>query len=121
MRPWNVLGANRGDSVICYPVSDESIGWEPGSPPPDLVRLHKALGDDKRLRMLSVLAGTDEVGLQELAESVDLAKSSAHHHLVILRAAGLVAVTTDGRGRYRLRKDFIPEASAMLGSFLGTA
>jgi DNA-binding transcriptional ArsR family regulator len=120
MRPWNVLGANRGDSLICYPVADESLGWEPGSVPPDLVRLHRALGDDKRLRMLAVLAGTDETGLQELAEAVDLAKSSAHHHLVILRAAGLVAVTTDGRGRYRLRKDFIPEASAMLGEFLGT-
>ena len=119
MRPWNVLGANRGDSLICYPVSDESLGWEPGAPPPDLVRLHRALGDDKRLRMLAILAATEEAGLQELADGVDLAKSSAHHHLVILRAAGLVAVTTDGRGRYRLRRDFIPEASAMLGQFLG--
>jgi DNA-binding transcriptional ArsR family regulator len=121
MRPWNVLGASGGDSLICYPVADESLGWEPGSPPPDLVRLHRALGDEKRLRILAVLAGTEQAGLQELADAVDLAKSSAHHHMVILRAAGLVAVTTDGRGRYRLRKDFIPEASAMLGRFLGTA
>ncbi len=120
MRPWNVLGASGGDSLICYPVADESLGWEPGSPPPDLVRLHRALGDAKRLRILAVLAGTEQAGLQELADAVDLAKSSAHHHMVILRAAGLVAVTTDGRGRYRLRKDFIPEASAMLGEFLGT-
>ena len=121
MRPWNVLSARMGDSLICYPVADESLGIEPGAPPPALVRLHRALGDEKRLRMLSVLASTPEAGLQELADAVGLAKSSAHHHLVVLRAAGLISVTTDGRGRYRLRRDFLPEASVMLGDFLGTA
>ena len=121
MRPWNVLSARQGDSLICYPVSDESLDIEPGAPPPGLVRLHRALGDEKRLRMLGVLAATSDAGLQELAEAVGLAKSSAHHHLVVLRAAGLISVTTDGRGRYRLRRDFLPEASVMLGDFLGTA
>ena len=47
-----------------------------------------------------------------------LAKSSAHHHLVILRSAGLVKVTTGEESIYTLRRDVIPEASAMLGSFL---
>jgi DNA-binding transcriptional ArsR family regulator len=82
-----------------------------------LVRLHKALGDEKRLRMLKVLA-QGPATLQELADAVGLAKSSAHHHTVILRSAGLVRVTLEENSRYSLRREFIPEASAMLGTFL---
>jgi hypothetical protein len=38
---------------------------------------------------------------------------------VILRSAGLVRVTTEELSRYTLRRDVIPEASALLESFIG--
>jgi hypothetical protein len=117
MRPWNVMSAWDGTYILSYPVADESLGIDAGAPPGTLVRLHKALGDEKRLRMLKVLAGGTAT-LQELARATGLAKSSAHHHLVILRSAGLVLVTTGEESVYTLRRDFIPEAAAMLGSFL---
>jgi DNA-binding transcriptional ArsR family regulator len=117
LRPWNTMGGWEDLYILGYPVADESLGIDRSAPPAGLLRLHKALGDEKRLRMLKVLA-RGSASLQELAQATGLAKSSAHHHLVILRSAGLVLVTTGEESIYTLRRDFIPEASAMLGTFL---
>jgi DNA-binding transcriptional ArsR family regulator len=119
MRPWNVLCSRDDLFILGYPVADESLGIDETAPPAALLRLHKALGDEKRLRMLKML-GRASATLQELADGVGLAKSSAHHHLVILRSAGLVRVTAEEVSRYTLRRDVIPEASAMLETFLGS-
>lgn len=117
LRPWNTMSAWEELYIIGYPVADESLGVDTSAPSAALIRLHKALGDEKRLRMLKILAG-GSASLQDLARATGLAKSSAHHHLVILRAAGLVKVTTGEESIYTLRRDVIPEASAMLGKFL---
>ncbi|MFL5737553.1 MAG: ArsR/SmtB family transcription factor [Actinomycetota bacterium] len=118
MRPWNVLCSHDDVFILGYPVADETLGIDATAPPPALLRLYKALGDEKRLRMLKILAGSSAT-LQELADGVGLAKSSAHHHLVILRSAGLVRVTAEELSRYTLRRDVIPEASALLEAFIG--
>jgi DNA-binding transcriptional ArsR family regulator len=117
MRPWNATGAWEDHSIICYPVADESLGGDPSEPAPRMVRLYKALSDEKRLRILKRLT-TGRATLQELADSVGLAKSSAHHHMVILRSAGLVTVTDDLQRLYTLRMDAVPDASGLLQSFL---
>ena len=117
MRPWNLMNAYDDVSVVCYPVADESLGVDHTAPPARLVRLHKALGDEKRLRILKRLAGGGAT-LQELADQVGLAKSSTHHHLVILRSAGLIRVTLEDDSRYTLRPEFIPEATRWLEAFL---
>jgi len=117
MRPWNVMNAYDDVYIIGYPAADESFGMDRTAPPARLVRLHKALGDEKRLRMLKMLARSSAT-LQELADEVGLAKSSAHHHLVILRSAGLIRVTLEEQSRYTLRGEFIPEASGWLQAFL---
>jgi DNA-binding transcriptional ArsR family regulator len=117
LRPWNTMSAWEDLYILGYPVADESLGAEASAPPAGLLRLHKALGDEKRLRMLKILA-KGSASLQQLAQATGLAKSSAHHHLVILRSAGLVRVTTGEESIYTLRRDFLPEAAAMLGTFL---
>lgn len=117
MRPWNVSSAWEDRWIIAYPVADESLGDEREVPSARMVRLYKALSDEKRLRMLKRLVDASAT-LQELADPVGLAKSSAHHHLVILRSAGLVRVTTELQSVYTLRTDAIPEASRLLQAFL---
>src|SRR5205085_10077849 len=118
MRPWNVLCSQDDVFILGYPVADESLGSDATAPPPALLRLHKALANGKRLRMLKMLA-RGSATLLELADGVGVAKSTAHHHLVILRAAGLVRVTAEEVSRYTLRRDVLPEASAMLEAFIG--
>jgi DNA-binding transcriptional ArsR family regulator len=119
MRPWNVMSADGSDLIVCYPVADESLEADAASPPPQIVRFHRALGDDKRLRMLKLLASEGSATLQELADAVGLAKSSAHHHLVILRAAGLVKVTLEDHSRYRLARESLQPNAGLLERFLG--
>ena len=117
MRPWNVTCAHDDTYVISYPVADESLGAGPGAPPASLVRLHKALADEKRLRILRLLARSD-MGLAELAEAVGLAKSTTHHHTVILRSAGLIRSSTRLENRYSLRPEAVAEAGSALRDFL---
>jgi len=116
IRPWVVISEHRTLRVFCYSVADEHL--DPDAPPGYLVDTLKALGDERRLRILGILAEGD-LGLKEIAERVDLAKSTAHHHVGILRRAGLVRVII-GRDdqRYSLRDEAVPETGRLLETFL---
>lgn len=105
--------------VIIYPVGDESISAELDTPPQRLVRLSKALGDEKRLRILRLLADGEKT-LMELADAFGVAKTTMHHHMIVLRSAGLVAVGV-GDKRYRLRHETVPDIGALLSGYLGAA
>ncbi len=117
MRPWNVMCAHEDAYVLCYPAADESLGIDRTAPPAHLLRLHKALADERRLRILKLLADGDR-NLQELSETLGMAKSTAHHHTVILRAAGLIRTSTAMENRYSLRRDALGDAGAALARFL---
>jgi DNA-binding transcriptional ArsR family regulator len=109
-----------GDTLlIIYPVADESVAAETDAPPLRLVRLAKALADEKRLRILRALA-EGEKGLMELAEQFGVPKTTMHHHMIVLRSAGLVAVAV-GSKRYRLREETLPDVEQLLSGYLGAA
>ena len=105
--------------IIVYPVADESVTAETDAPPLRLVRLSKALGDEKRLRILRTLAEGEKT-LMELAEMFGVAKTTMHHHMIVLRSAGLVSVGV-GQKRYRLRTETVPDVGALLSGYLGAA
>jgi DNA-binding transcriptional ArsR family regulator len=118
-RPYNFLLAGDDWRFFGYPVADDAL--EPDdrlSPPPGVVRLHRALGDETRLRILKLLAGKD-LYLTEIAQQLDLSKPTIKHHLALLRAAGLVTVVEAGNVvYYSLRRDRIEGASTDLARFL---
>lgn len=118
MRPWVMIIEARDTRFMFYPVSDEALLQETAAPPARLVRLHRALGDEKRLRILRFLAERGSATLQEIADELGTAKSTAHHHLVQLRSAGLTQVTTGEEWRWSLRREALPEASALLEAYL---
>ena len=105
--------------VIVYPVADESVSAESDTPPLRLLRLSKALGDEKRLRILRMLADGEKT-LMELADAFGVAKTTMHHHMLILRSAGLISVGV-GSKRYRLRPEAVPDVGALLSGYLGAA
>jgi DNA-binding transcriptional ArsR family regulator len=105
--------------LILYPVADESVSADEDAPPLRLVRLSKALGDEKRLRVLRALADGEKT-LMELAEMFGVAKTTMHHHMIVLRSAGLVSVGV-GSKRYRLRHETVPDLGALLNGYLGAA
>jgi DNA-binding transcriptional ArsR family regulator len=119
LRPWVLVTEYRDVSIYIFPVSDDSVGIDESVPPPALVKVHKALGDANRLRLLKRLAA----GPMTLKEATDLlgsAKSTAYHHLAILRQAGLVWVREGEDKTYTLRDDLIPKAFELLQGFLQT-
>ena len=115
-----VTWAEIGDTILInYPVADESVTAETDAPPLRLVRLSKALGDEKRLRILRALSD-GEKSLMELAEMFGVAKTTMHHHMIVLRTAGLISVVV-GTKRYRLRHETVPDVAALLSGYLGAA
>lgn len=117
LRPWVLITEYKDIGIYIYPVSDESLEVDESVPPPQLVKLYKALGDANRLRLLQRLAKGPMV-LKEATELLGSAKSTAYHHLAILRQAGLVWVREDEDHTYTLRDDLIPQASELLQGYL---
>ncbi len=58
----------------------------------DIMPLFKALADEKRIKIVALLA-TRALAVQEIAAAVDLTPATVSHHLTVLRAAGLVEAT----------------------------
>jgi DNA-binding transcriptional ArsR family regulator len=117
-RPFNYLLGGPGWRLAGYPVADEALELDPLSPPSAVLRLHRALGDATRLRILKLLADRDLYGT-ELAEQLDISKPTVSHHMAQLRAAGLVTAVQAGSATYySLRRERIGEALGDLTSFL---
>ncbi len=120
LRPWVVITEHGTSRTFVYAVDDSVLEADPDAPPSFLVDTFKALGDENRLRLLGVLAERD-MGLKEVAARVDLAKSTAHHHLRILRSAGLVRViVSDDDKCYSLRRDSVDGSGQLLQDFLNS-
>jgi DNA-binding transcriptional ArsR family regulator len=116
-RPWVVMAARTDYFILGYPVAEEHLAEGGDAPSPWLVKLHKALGDERRLRVLRTLARGD-ASLAELADTVDIAKSTLHHHMMLLRAAGLVRIQLGDDKRYSLREETLSDAAAMLDYYI---
>ena len=116
-RPWVVLAESPHLFIMGYPVSDRTLASDPEAPPLWLVKLHKALGDERRLKILRRLAQGD-ASLAELSTEVDIAKSTLHHHMMLLRAAGLIKVHVGQDKLYSLRDETLPEAATYLNHYI---
>lgn len=113
LKPWVLIHAYKETKIYCAAVSDEALGAEGAQPPPNLVKLYKALGDAGRLRLLRRLAA-GALTLAEAAEELEVGKSTAHHHLAQLRQAGLVFFREDDdRSVYTLREDMLEAAQGL--------
>jgi DNA-binding transcriptional ArsR family regulator len=118
-RPYNYLFERHEMRVICYPLSDAALDGDAGALPTATLRLFKALGDESRLRILRLLSDGD-LYLTEIAERMSLSKPTVKHHMMLLRAAGLVAVTeTGGLTYYSLRRERLADASGDLRRLVG--
>jgi DNA-binding transcriptional ArsR family regulator len=118
-RPYNFLLAGSDWRFFGYPVADEALDRvDPLAPPLQVLRLHRALGDETRLRILKLLAERD-LYLTEIAQQLELSKPTIKHHLAQLRSAGLLTVIEAGAVvYYSLRRDRLDDASFDLKRFL---
>ena len=118
-RPWVIITESGPTKIFCYGASVD-IEEDPDAPPAWVVKFYKALGDERRLRILGVLR-QGPASLSDLAQRLELSKSTIHHHMGMLRAAGLVRVTLGKEKDYSLRTDAVPQAGQLLEAYLTTA
>jgi len=120
-RPYNMVLSADDWRLFGYPVADAAIAGDDAlAPPQSVLRLHRALGDDTRLRILKLLTDGDRY-LTEIASQLELSKPTIKHHLALLRSAGLVTVTEEGgMTYYSLRRARLDDASVELKRFLVT-
>jgi DNA-binding transcriptional ArsR family regulator len=118
-RPYNFLMSGNDWRFFGYPVADNALDPADSlAAPQSVVRLHRALGDATRLKILKLLASRD-LYLTEIAQQLDLSKPTIKHHLALLRSAGLVTITESGTVMYySLRRNRLDDASAEIKRFL---
>ena len=121
LRPFMIPIELRGTTLFLYSVADEAFEADPTAPPRQLVKVAAALGDERRLRVLYVLRD-GEMTATEIADRLGVDRTSLHHHLGILRSAGLLEIRDDGVAgwRYGLKDGGWSEISASLDGYLRT-
>lgn len=83
--------------ICCAPVTGAQLDHESAT---DLARIFKALGDPTRVRLLSLIAATEdrEACVCELTDPVGLSQPTVSHHLKQLVEANLL--TREQRGKW---------------------
>lgn len=99
--------------VCCAPVLDAALSEGEAE---DLARAFKVLADPARLRLLSMIAGSEESCACELVEPLGRSQPTVSHHLAVLTDAGLVS--RDRRGKWAYYR-VVPERLAVLRDALG--
>ncbi|NLS09348.1 helix-turn-helix transcriptional regulator [Nesterenkonia sp. MY13] len=78
----------------------------------------QAIADPSRRQILVLLSQRGEVTAGEIAENFTSTRSAISQHLAVLRAAGLVSMTAQGRRRlYRLHLPALQEVRSQIESF----
>lgn len=113
-RPWILELRTPDTKLFFYPLNEEYL-IEPGVPSNELIRGHKALGDELRLKLLyQLLKGP--LSLQEMSMQFNTSKTTLHHQLSILKAAKFIRVD---RGIYSANPTQINAFSGRLTQYLG--
>ncbi|MFD1739656.1 ArsR/SmtB family transcription factor [Bacillus salitolerans] len=114
-RPWILEQRTSDTKLFYYPINDEAF-QEPGIPPKGLIRGHKALGDELRLKLLfQIIKGP--LSLQDLSAKFNVSKTALHHQLSLLKAAKFISVH---KGIYSANPTQIQSFTSLLGQYLGT-
>lgn len=114
-RPWVLTIRTVDTKLFFYPVKEEHL-LEPGIPSKELIRGHKALGDELRLKLLFKLQ-KNPLSLQELSSQFNTSKTTLHHQLSLLKAAKFIRVE---KGIYSINLEKLEEFSNQLTRYMKT-
>ncbi|GGE63328.1 ArsR/SmtB family transcription factor [Priestia taiwanensis] len=113
-RPWILEQRTHDTKLFFYPLHEEYL-LEHGTPSMQLIRGHKALGDELRLKLLYHLVQGSH-SLQELSTHFHISKTTLHHQLSLLKAAKFIHVE---KGIYSANPAEITHFSSRLSQYLG--
>ena len=94
--------------ACCAPVLEGGLSADAAA---DLAAAFKVLADPARLRLLSMIASSDEACACDLVEPLGKSQPTVSHHLAVLTEAGLLQ--RDKRGKWAYYR-VVPERLAVL-------
>jgi DNA-binding transcriptional ArsR family regulator len=86
--PLIIISKMKNIAHIFYPVDKPEN--DPNQPSKKLVRITKALADENRLRIIKLLKEGPKT-FTEILQYFSVSKSTVHHHVMLLRTAGLIS------------------------------
>jgi DNA-binding transcriptional ArsR family regulator len=107
---------HQATKIVCYPIS-ASLEDGVDDPPPAVLRASQALADDRRLRILRLLAH-EELLASEMSLRLRIGLTTLLHHLALLLEAGLLVASPTRRKVYRLRREGLAELEGGLAAWL---
>ncbi|MFA9559834.1 ArsR/SmtB family transcription factor [Evansella sp. AB-rgal1] len=102
-----------------YQYSAEEIIGDYETLPPIMFRVQRALSDENRLQILKFIESGPQT-FKTIHQFIGLAKSTVHHHLIALRAAGLVNIHVN-QGKqdyYTFREQGLSEMEGRLLAYI---
>jgi DNA-binding transcriptional ArsR family regulator len=114
--PYSHVFDHHSTKLICYPIAPSALP-DAALPPGSLLARSHAIADERRLRVLRLLA-REELSAAEIAARLAIGLTTLMHHLGLLREAGLVTASAQYRKRYRLRREALAELGRDLERFL---
>ena len=82
-----------------------------------LIRVFKALGDEKRLEILRLINAEDDICACDILESMNILQSSLSQHIKILCNADLVKCRRDGKWmRYSINRETFEKVGEIIDS-----
>ena len=109
------MTVNTFEQVCCAPVLGGALTDAEAE---DLAAAFKVLADPVRLRLLSMIASTEEACACDLVEPLERSQPTISHHLSVLTEAGLLR--REKRGKWAWYR-VVPERLAGLREALGSA
>lgn len=120
LKPLNSIYFLGRTVVIQYSLAEDDTA-DAAAPPEKLLRMLRGLNDEKRLRILNILAG-GPLSFTEIAKHTKLSKSNLHYHLTLLRTSGLIRILNpypQSGDRYELRQRTFEPVKQWLEAYIG--
>ncbi len=85
---------------------------------PDIVKMGKALSEEKRVMALHLMLEKGEITAQQLLRALDLSMTATHYHLEMLLQAGMLCTRNEGRTIfYSVNRNYFDHASIVFEPF----
>lgn len=118
-RPLNHYNNYIGVTIMHYALDTQQEEDDEKSPPVELMRMTRALADPSRVQLLKLITQAPK-SFTEVVNISNLSKGTVHHHMMMLRAAGLIRIHIHGnQERFSYRREGILDLKGFLEFYLG--